>query len=60
LWILIELFGIILLAPNFLDGFCKLSKLDWYAAYQIVALLLCLVDSAGPVDPRFPRRVAGG
>ena len=36
----VELFGIILLALNFLDGFCKLSKLDWHAAYQI-AMSLC-------------------
>src|SRR6202049_2755462 len=36
----IELFGIILLALNFLDGFYKLSKLDWHAAYQI-AMSLC-------------------
>src|SRR6202049_4932339 len=36
----VELFGIILLALNFLDGFYKLSKLDWHAAYQI-AMSLC-------------------
>src|SRR5258707_6890722 len=32
----VELFGIVLLVLNFLDGFYKLAKLDWHAAYQIV------------------------
>ena len=32
----VELFGLILLFLNFLDGLYKLSKLDWHAAYQIV------------------------
>src|ERR1700681_16383 len=36
----VELFGIILLVLNFLDGFYELSKLDWHAAYQI-AMSLC-------------------
>jgi hypothetical protein len=31
----IELFGGVLLALNFLDGFYKLAKPDWHAAYQI-------------------------
>src|SRR6202140_4190653 len=31
----VELFGIVLLLLNFLDGFYELSKLDWHAAYQI-------------------------
>src|ERR1700730_1314970 len=31
----IELFGAVLLVLNFLDGFYKLAKLDWHAAYQI-------------------------
>jgi hypothetical protein len=38
----IELFGIVLLALNFLDGLYKLSKLDWHAAYQI-AMSLCYI-----------------
>ena len=32
----VELFGVILLILNFLDGFYKLAKLDWHAAYQVV------------------------
>ncbi len=32
----VELFGVLLLVLNFLDGFYKLSKQDWHAAYQIV------------------------
>ncbi len=32
----VELFGLLLLFLNFLDGLYKLSKLDWHAAYQIV------------------------
>jgi hypothetical protein len=32
----VELFGIVLLVLNFLDGFHKLAKLNWHAAYQIV------------------------
>ena len=32
----VELFGIVLLLLNFLDGFYKLAKLNWHAAYQIV------------------------
>ena len=32
----VELFGVVLLVLNFLDGFYKLAKLDWHAAYQIV------------------------
>src|SRR5450432_2626876 len=38
----VELFGVVLLVLNFLDGFYKLSKLDWHAAYQI-ALSLCYI-----------------
>jgi hypothetical protein len=30
---------------NFLDGFYKLSKLDWHAAYQIVMSLCYIVLS---------------
>jgi len=32
----VELFGVILLLLNFLDGFYKLSKLNWHLAYQIL------------------------
>jgi hypothetical protein len=32
----VELFGVILLVLNFLDGFYKLARLDWHAAYQII------------------------
>jgi len=32
----VELFGVILLLLNFLDGFYKLSKLSWHLAYQIL------------------------
>jgi hypothetical protein len=35
----VELFGIVLLLLNFLDGFYKLAKLNWHAAYQIVMSL---------------------
>jgi hypothetical protein len=36
----VELFGVVLLVLNFLDGLYKLAKLDWHAAYQ-VAMALC-------------------
>jgi hypothetical protein len=38
----VELFGVVLLVLNFLDGFYKLSKLDWHAAYQI-AMSICYI-----------------
>src|SRR5258708_15423161 len=38
----VELFGIMLLALNFLDGLYKLAKLNWHAAYQI-AMSLCYI-----------------
>ncbi len=38
----VELFGVVLLVLNFLDGFCKLAKLNWHAAYQIV-MSICYV-----------------
>lgn len=38
----VELFGVILLVLNFLDGFYKLAKLNWHATYQIV-MTLCYV-----------------
>src|SRR6266498_3525845 len=42
----VELFGVVLLVLNFLDGFCKLAKLDWHAAYQIVMSICYIVLSA--------------
>lgn len=36
----IELFGIILLVLNFLDGLTKLARLNWHFAYQIAMTLL--------------------
>jgi hypothetical protein len=38
----VMLFGVILLVLNFLDGLCKLARLDWHVAYQIV-MTLCYV-----------------
>src|ERR1700716_3727492 len=38
----VQLFGIVLLVLNFLDGLYKLAKLDWHVAYQIV-MSLCYV-----------------
>src|SRR6266566_6876379 len=38
----VMLFGVVLLVLNFLDGFYKLAKLDWHAAYQIV-MSICYV-----------------
>jgi hypothetical protein len=38
----VELFGIILLTLNFIDGLYKLARLNWHAAYQI-AMSLCYV-----------------
>ena len=32
----VELFGVILLVLNFLDGLYKLSRLDWHVAWQLV------------------------
>jgi hypothetical protein len=42
----VELFGIILLVLNFLDGLYKLAKLDWH-----VAQLFHFVRQVGPTDP---------
>jgi hypothetical protein len=36
----VELFGIVLLVLNFLDGYYKLARLNWHAAYQ-VAMSFC-------------------
>ena len=38
----VELFGIVLLLLNFVDGLYKLAKLDWHVAYQI-AMSLCYI-----------------
>lgn len=38
----VELFGVILLVLNFIDGLYKLARLDWHVAYQIV-MTLCYV-----------------
>ena len=38
----VELFGIVLLVLNFLDGLYKLSKLNWHIAYQI-AMSICYI-----------------
>jgi hypothetical protein len=35
----VELFGIVLLVLNFLDGLYKLARLEWHVAYQIVMTL---------------------
>ena len=42
----IELFGVILLVLNFLDGLYKLARLDWHVAYQIVMTLFYVALSA--------------
>jgi hypothetical protein len=36
----VELFGVILLVLNFIDGLYKLARLDWHLAYQIAMTLL--------------------
>ena len=38
----VELFGVILLVLNFLDGLYKLARLNWHLAYQIV-MTFCYV-----------------
>ena len=38
----VELFGVILLVLNFLDGLYKLARLDWHVAYQVV-MSLCYI-----------------
>ena len=38
----VELFGVILLVLNFLDGLYKLARLNWHLAYQVV-MTLCYV-----------------
>jgi hypothetical protein len=41
----VELFGVILLVLNFLDGFYKLARLNWNFAYQILMSLCYIVLS---------------
>jgi len=36
----VELFGVVLLVLNFIDGLYKLAKLNWHLAYQIAMTLL--------------------
>lgn len=36
----VELFGVVLLVLNFLDGLYRLAKLEWHVAYQIVMTLI--------------------
>jgi hypothetical protein len=38
----VQLFGVILLVLNFLDGFYKLAKLDWHFAYQVI-MSICYI-----------------
>src|SRR5258705_8051530 len=46
----VELFGVILLFLNFLDGLYKLARLDWHVAYQGV-MSLCYIALSVPVIP---------
>lgn len=41
----VELFGVVLLVLNFLDGFYKLAKLNWHGAYQFVMSLFYIALS---------------
>jgi hypothetical protein len=38
----VELFGVILLLLNFLDGLYKLARVNWHTAYQIV-MSICYI-----------------
>src|SRR6266436_9308116 len=38
----VELFGVILLLLNFLDGLYRLARLNWHTAYQI-AMTVCYI-----------------
>lgn len=38
----VELFGIALLVLNFIDGFCKLARLEWHVVFQLL-MSLCYV-----------------
>ena len=42
----VELFGIVLLVLNFLDGLYKLARLNWHLAYQLVMTLFYIALSA--------------
>jgi hypothetical protein len=41
----VQVFGVILLVLNFLDGLYKLSRLEWHVAYQIVMAICYLALS---------------
>jgi hypothetical protein len=41
----VELFGVILLLLNFLDGLYKLSKVNWHVAYQVVMTIFYIALS---------------
>ena len=41
----VQLFGVILLLLNFVDGLYKLARLEWHVAYQIVITLGYIVLS---------------
>jgi hypothetical protein len=41
----VELFGIVLLVLNFVDGLSKLARLKWHAVYQIALSLSYFVLS---------------
>ena len=41
----VQLFGIILLLLNFVDGLYKLARLNWHLAYQIAMTLLYVLLS---------------
>ena len=58
----VELFGVILLVLNFLDGLYKLAKagLACGVSGRDVALLHRAVGPVDPADPRLSRRIAGG
>ena len=58
----VELFGVILLVLNFLDGLYKLAKAELACRVpdRDDALLYRAVGPVDPVDPRISRRVAGG
>lgn len=42
----VELFGVVLLLLNFLDGFYKLAKLNWHIAYQVLMTVCYFALSA--------------
>ncbi|WPO42135.1 hypothetical protein [Tardiphaga sp. 42S5] len=42
----VELFGIVLLLLNFIDGLYKLAKLEWHVAFQVVMSFCYIILSA--------------